>query len=222
MSDRKRQRSSGGGGPGPSGGRGRGRGAVLPAWMSQGSQQAPPATFPPNPAPPAPPSGGYSAWGGSSGGYSSYSRQNGQPYGGGGGSVPPPQSSSYGYGSYGGFSGPPPQTSALPVPAPAPIPPPSMPKSLEKTPVEKDFLGKRVGRWTVQLDEESHSIFYYDPVSKQSRWERPREPPRPPPRHELPPLPSDDWVEVLDEGTGRHFYWNERSDETVWTLDRAR
>lgn len=82
-----------------------------------------------------------------------------------------------------------------------------------------DRPGTRVGRWTAQVDPNSQSIFYWDPVSRRSQWERPKQPAPPPPAHELRPLPSSEWIEVLDEATGRFYLWNEVTDAVAWRLE---
>ncbi|GBG33151.1 Pre-mRNA-processing protein 40C [Hondaea fermentalgiana] len=72
---------------------------------------------------------------------------------------------------------------------------------------------------TDTIDPNSQSIFYWDPVTRQSQWERPRQPAQPPPISQLRPLPGPEWVEVLDESTGRFYLWNEKTDAVAWRVE---
>lgn len=83
-------------------------------------------------------------------------------------------------------------------------------------PVPPPSIGSRIGRWTVQFDAGNQTIYYWDPVKRASVWEKPAAP-APPPPGAPPPLPDSAWVEVMDDISSRHYYWNEETGVVQWT-----
>ncbi|XP_066530343.1 rho GTPase-activating protein 27 isoform X2 [Hoplias malabaricus] len=82
--------------------------------------------------------------------------------------------------------------------------------------------------WEVHTDQDSGKAFYYHPATQQSSWEDPRSTP-PPAGMEASPLPAapstsaspalsqgSDWEQLLDETTGRHYYYNHSLKQTTW------
>ncbi|KAL7826559.1 hypothetical protein AOLI_G00317680 [Acnodon oligacanthus] len=80
--------------------------------------------------------------------------------------------------------------------------------------------------WEVHTDQDSGKAFYYHPATQQSSWADPRSPPPaagmeasalPIPTSTSPALPrSSDWEQLLDESTGRHYYYNHTLKQTTW------
>ncbi len=175
------------GGPPPPG-----YGGAPPPQSAYGAPAAPPAYRPPHDGP----YGGGGPY--TSASVSAYGPP--PPYGGGAYAGPGPA----GLAGPPGPPGPPGQALALAL-----APPPT--SSLDPLP----RLGQRIGRYTVQLDTATNLIFYWDPLSRQSQWDPPRWPAPPPSLADLPRI-APQWVEVLDEATGRHYYWNEDTDMVTW------
>ncbi|XP_067237763.1 rho GTPase-activating protein 27 isoform X2 [Chanodichthys erythropterus] len=82
--------------------------------------------------------------------------------------------------------------------------------------------------WQVHTDHDSGKDYYYHPATGQSSWSDPRNPhpgagmesvtsampePTPSSAHSL----GSDWVQLLDETTGRHYYYNSTLKQTSWT-----
>ncbi|XP_036408555.1 rho GTPase-activating protein 27-like [Megalops cyprinoides] len=87
--------------------------------------------------------------------------------------------------------------------------------------------------WEVHTDQESGQEYYYHPATGQSTWDNPRSPladpesplearSSPSPVHSPSPSPSvpssggSDWERLLDEASGRHYFYNHVSRETSW------
>ncbi|XP_015243647.1 PREDICTED: rho GTPase-activating protein 27-like [Cyprinodon variegatus] len=80
--------------------------------------------------------------------------------------------------------------------------------------------------WEVHVDEESGQKYYFHPDTGRTTWDKPfldspTDPERLPP--EVPcspsPPPSDwgsDWEQLVDETTGRPYFYNHMSGETSW------
>lgn len=128
---------------------------------------------------------------------------------------------------------PPPQTfsPALPSsPPPGPAPSPPGPSPMMMSPASP--LSPQDG-WQVHTDQDSGKEFYFHPVTRQTTWTDPRSPPSPPPRDMdrstgsgggqlTSPLPSpassqDSWEQLLDEASGRFYYYNPTSGTTSWS-----
>ncbi len=82
--------------------------------------------------------------------------------------------------------------------------------------------------WQVHTDHDSGKEYYYQPATGQSSWSDPRSPPAgagmesvtspipvstPSSAHSL----GSDWEQLLDETTGRHYYYNQALKQTSWT-----
>lgn len=79
--------------------------------------------------------------------------------------------------------------------------------------------------WEVHTDKDSGKDFFYLPSTGQSTWEDPRSPlPGPGIDSLASPLSTasstssrgSDWEQLLDEASGRHYYYNLASKETTW------
>ena len=79
--------------------------------------------------------------------------------------------------------------------------------------------------WEVHTDQESGKTFYYHPATQQRSWADPRSPPpagmetfaMPAPTSTSSAVPqSSDWKQVLDETTGRHYYYNDILKQATW------
>ncbi|XP_076844066.1 rho GTPase-activating protein 27 isoform X2 [Brachyhypopomus gauderio] len=84
--------------------------------------------------------------------------------------------------------------------------------------------------WEAHTDRESGRPFYYHPASGRSTWDPPLSQPMEPEAEERPPSPSpvcspagpsplcwaSGWERVLDENTGRHYFFNPVSGESSW------
>ncbi|XP_018591895.2 rho GTPase-activating protein 12-like isoform X2 [Scleropages formosus] len=112
---------------------------------------------------------------------------------------------------------PPPSPSPSPSPSPLPLPSPSPPHP------SLDLDG-----WETHTDQESGRDYYYHPGTGRSTWEPPFSCPA---DQELPPEPlsspspspspllsptDSDWEQLLDESSGRHYFYNHVSGETTW------
>ncbi|XP_067472077.1 rho GTPase-activating protein 27-like isoform X1 [Thunnus thynnus] len=91
--------------------------------------------------------------------------------------------------------------------------------------------------WQVHTDQDSGKQFYYHPVTRQTTWSDPRSPPPPPAAdvdqskgreggHLASPSPllspassqgSCGWEQLVDEASGRFYYYNPTSGATSWT-----
>uniref|UniRef100_UPI003AAF6B68 rho GTPase-activating protein 15-like n=1 Tax=Centroberyx gerrardi TaxID=166262 RepID=UPI003AAF6B68 len=91
------------------------------------------------------------------------------------------------------------------------------------------------GGWQVHTDRDSGKVFYYHPVTRQTTWSDPRSPPTPlsgemdqsrgregllaSPSPLLSPASSQGscgWEQLLDEASGRPYYYNPSSGATSW------
>ncbi|XP_076866264.1 rho GTPase-activating protein 27 isoform X2 [Brachyhypopomus gauderio] len=77
--------------------------------------------------------------------------------------------------------------------------------------------------WEVHTDQDSGKAFYYHPATQQSSWADPRSPPPPGTGMEVTPASvspalsqGSDWEQLLDETTGRHYYYNPTLQQTSW------
>lgn len=82
--------------------------------------------------------------------------------------------------------------------------------------------------WQVHTDHDSGKDYYYHPATGQSSWSDPRNPhpgaamesvtsPMPEPTPSSAHSLGSDWVQLLDETTGRHYYYNSTLKQTSWT-----
>ncbi|KTG41447.1 hypothetical protein cypCar_00019244 [Cyprinus carpio] len=83
-------------------------------------------------------------------------------------------------------------------------------------------------RWQVHTDHNSGKEYYYNPETGQSSWSDPRSPPAGAGMEPVTfPIPvstpssahsqGSDWEQLLDETTGRHYYYNHILKQTSWT-----
>lgn len=86
--------------------------------------------------------------------------------------------------------------------------------------------------WEVHVDQESGQEYYYHPTTGRTTWDNPfldyplpaEEPrsPSPPPSPALspstasPPGWTSDWEQLVDETSGRPYFYNAMSGETSW------
>ncbi|XP_016335239.1 rho GTPase-activating protein 27 isoform X2 [Sinocyclocheilus anshuiensis] len=86
--------------------------------------------------------------------------------------------------------------------------------------------------WQVHTDHDSSKEYFYNPETGQSSWSDPRSPPAgagmesvtspipvstPSSAHSL----GSDWEQLLDESTGRHYYYNHILKQTSWTAPES-
>uniref|UniRef100_UPI0037E9004C rho GTPase-activating protein 27-like isoform X2 n=1 Tax=Semicossyphus pulcher TaxID=241346 RepID=UPI0037E9004C len=91
--------------------------------------------------------------------------------------------------------------------------------------------------WQVHTDQDSGKVFYFHPLTRQTTWSDPRSPPSPPSRDMdqsrrseggqlTSPSPlfsptssqgSCGWEQLVDDVTGRFYYYNPTSGATSWT-----
>ncbi|KAK7167397.1 hypothetical protein R3I94_001709 [Phoxinus phoxinus] len=82
--------------------------------------------------------------------------------------------------------------------------------------------------WQVHTDHDSGKDYYYQPSTGESSWSDPRSPhPGADMESVTSPMPvsspssahslDSDWEKLLDEATGRHYYYNHVLKETSWT-----
>ncbi|XP_016307925.1 rho GTPase-activating protein 27-like [Sinocyclocheilus anshuiensis] len=82
--------------------------------------------------------------------------------------------------------------------------------------------------WQVHTDHDSGKEYYYHPATGQSSWSDPRSPPAGAGMESVTsPIPvstpssahllGSDWEQLLDETTGRHYYYNYALKQTSWT-----
>ncbi|XP_022523825.2 rho GTPase-activating protein 27 isoform X1 [Astyanax mexicanus] len=80
--------------------------------------------------------------------------------------------------------------------------------------------------WEVHTDQDSGKAFYYHPATQQRSWADPRSPPPttgmeasalPAPACTSPALSQgSEWKQLLDEATGRHYYYNHALKKSTW------
>uniref|UniRef100_A0A665WQP1 Rho GTPase-activating protein 12-like n=1 Tax=Echeneis naucrates TaxID=173247 RepID=A0A665WQP1_ECHNA len=129
----------------------------------------------------------------------------------------------------------------------APLPPlDSAPSSAGLTPLSSVSSSSMISpasplspldEWQVHTDQDSGKVFYYHPVTGQTSWADPRSPQAPPPGlstppkgrkggQQTPPSPllspassqdSNGWEQLVDEVSGRFYYYNPRTQATAWT-----
>ncbi|XP_070778596.1 rho GTPase-activating protein 27 [Enoplosus armatus] len=95
--------------------------------------------------------------------------------------------------------------------------------------------------WQVHTDQDSGKVFYYHPVTRQTTWSDPRCPPTPPARDMdqsrgseggqltspsplLSPASSQGscgWEQLVDEVSGRFYYYNPTSGATSWAAPES-
>ncbi|XP_026063376.1 rho GTPase-activating protein 27-like isoform X3 [Carassius auratus] len=82
--------------------------------------------------------------------------------------------------------------------------------------------------WQVHTDNSSGKEYYYHPGTGQSSWSDPRSPPAGAGMESVTsPIPAStpssahslgsDWEQLLDETTGRHYYYNHALKQSSWT-----
>lgn len=107
--------------------------------------------------------------------------------------------------------------------------PPSASSSCS-SPGAPPHLSLSVEGWEVHTDKDSGKEFFYQPSTGQSTWEDPRSPlPGPGMDSLASPLSTasstssrgSDWEQLLDEASGRHYYYNTASKETTWEAPSA-
>ncbi|CAN9505139.1 unnamed protein product [Ophioblennius macclurei] len=89
--------------------------------------------------------------------------------------------------------------------------------------------------WQRHTDQESGKVFYYNPVTRRTTWSEPQSPPSssgghmdqgaseeviPPSPLVIPPSPqgSSVWEQLVDEVSGRFYYFNRSTRATSWNL----
>ncbi|XP_061906408.1 rho GTPase-activating protein 27-like isoform X2 [Entelurus aequoreus] len=110
-----------------------------------------------------------------------------------------------------------PQSTTGQVPSPSATPVPDM--TIPSPPVRTQ------DGWQVHTDQESGKVFYFHPVTLQTTWSDPREPCPPSPADSdppggllSPPSPQQElWEQLLDQTSGRFYYYNPTSGATSWT-----
>ncbi|KAL2100555.1 hypothetical protein ACEWY4_002316 [Coilia grayii] len=76
--------------------------------------------------------------------------------------------------------------------------------------------------WEMHTDKDTGKAFFYQPSTGQSRWEDPRSPGMDSLASPLSATSStsssrgSDWEQILDEASGRHYYYNPSSGQTSW------
>ncbi|XP_078100998.1 LOW QUALITY PROTEIN: rho GTPase-activating protein 27-like [Sander vitreus] len=114
-------------------------------------------------------------------------------------------------------------------PSPPPGPAPSPPGSSSGMISPASPLRPQDG-WQVHTDQDSGKVFYFHPVSKQTTWSNPRGPTPPPsadmdrsrgcsPSPLVSPASSQGscvWEQLVDEVSGRFYYYNPASGATSW------
>ncbi|XP_012727158.2 rho GTPase-activating protein 27 isoform X1 [Fundulus heteroclitus] len=80
--------------------------------------------------------------------------------------------------------------------------------------------------WEVHVDQESGQEYYYHPDTGSTTWDNPfldspTDPERLPPEVPCSPSPpptesASDWEQLVDESTGRPYFYNHMSGETSW------
>ncbi|XP_030649344.1 rho GTPase-activating protein 27 [Chanos chanos] len=80
--------------------------------------------------------------------------------------------------------------------------------------------------WEVHTDQDSGKEFYFQRSTGQTTWTDPRSPPPSAGMESMAPIhpepspastPDSDWEQVLDETSGRHYYYNPTSGQTSWS-----
>ncbi|KAI1884140.1 hypothetical protein AGOR_G00223380 [Albula goreensis] len=102
--------------------------------------------------------------------------------------------------------------------------PPSSPSPGQSRRLSLDSEG-----WEVHTDRETGQEYYYNPATGQSTWDNPLSPPTeaespmeavpspsPSPSPPLPAAGGSDWEKLLDEASGRHYFYNHVSGKTSW------
>lgn len=113
-----------------------------------------------------------------------------------------------------------------------------VPETSDSTPDRPNNLHLDSKGWEIHTDQESGQQYYYQPSTGRSTWDNPlsrsmesdtgaEEPPTSPspvqspvcsPSVSSPPRWGSDWEKVLDESSGRHYYFNPVSGESLWDL----
>ncbi|XP_039972479.1 rho GTPase-activating protein 27-like isoform X2 [Xiphias gladius] len=136
---------------------------------------------------------------------------------------------------------------SVPCSAPIPPPPTDpAPSAIDHTPSPSASSSGRISpasplspqdEWQVHTDQHSGKVFYYHPLTRQTTWSDPRSPPPPPagdmdqskgteggqltsPSPLLSPASSQGscgWEQLVDEVSGRFYYYNRSTRATSWT-----
>ncbi|XP_056256528.1 rho GTPase-activating protein 27 isoform X2 [Seriola aureovittata] len=134
-----------------------------------------------------------------------------------------------------------PQTSA-PIPPPPSDPAPSVPDHTPLSSVSSSGMISPASplspqeEWQVHTDQDSGKVFYFHPVTRQTTWSDPRNPPHmdqskgreggqlTSPSPLLSPASSQSscgWEQLVDEVSGRFYYYNPTTRATSWTAPEA-
>ncbi|XP_071320072.1 rho GTPase-activating protein 27-like isoform X2 [Trachinotus anak] len=134
-------------------------------------------------------------------------------------------------------------SSSAPIPPPPSDPAPSVPGHTPLSSVSSSGMISPASplspqdEWQVHTDQDSGKVYYYHPVTRQSTWSDPRSPPAPPtgdmdqskgreggqlasPSPLLSPASSQGscgWEQLVDEVSGRFYYYNPTTRATSWT-----
>ncbi|XP_040917990.1 rho GTPase-activating protein 27-like isoform X2 [Toxotes jaculatrix] len=134
-------------------------------------------------------------------------------------------------------------SSPVPIPPPPPDPAPSATGPVPSSSVPSSDMIRPTSPlspqdgWQVHTDQDSGKVFYYHPVTRQTVWSDPHGPPPPPvgdmdqskgreggqltsPSPVLSPASSQGssgWEQLMDEVSGRFYYYNPTTRATSWT-----
>ncbi|XP_060946897.1 rho GTPase-activating protein 27 isoform X1 [Limanda limanda] len=109
---------------------------------------------------------------------------------------------------------------------PAPFPTGHTPSSVSSPDIKSPASPVSLqDEWQVHTDHDSGRMFYFHPVTRQTTWTDPHSPTAPPaalasPSPLLSPASSQDsscWEQLLDEASGRFYYFNPFTRATSWT-----